>query len=582
MQSEPSNQQRATFTHNRVFRWLFFLIFGLYIAIAFYSSQTSGPAWDDEIEWIGLQDQIAYAVAFIRLRASADFESAIATNLEYYGIINKIAGYWLHGLVYQLGLLRWAGPEWQDSFTGPVALNRLVLIAMFMGLLACGFQTSRLLQHRRPIITPLLMISLPALAGHSWMNIKDIPFALAYSLFTLTLTQRLLQPHSATRRITHLVMGALAVGCRPTFAPVALLSLGGLHASQALNDPKGWTALSLWKTIRTILVEGLLLMAFSVLLLPVSWSNPVLYFIKTIRFHAHHPWGGCMLIFGSCRSVGPGYSTVDYLRDWLSVQLPVMHLLLAGLTALTLGTLGILAIATGLKSWYLGRANSNEIWASSWLGQHRFVIAQLMLVPVLAIISNANTYDGLRHWLFSLSALCILANGCTDQLSYRFRLEHRTWGKPIENGLLGALIIGCIFIGVDSATLAPYSYAYINELHRHHLDHRSIDLDYWGLSSKATSEEIARRHWRISNIMDDGSAEHIYYSRIFLANGRFPANSAVPAVAIVHKRFLSQAQRLDDQKCKDRFSLDRQQLFGKPLNIASVGLSCKPLSPPPA
>ena len=142
---------------NRWLQGLFWACLGIYLAVALYSSQASGPAWDDEIEWIGLQDQIKYAIDFISLRASADFESAIATNLEFYGIINKVAGYCLHKLAQHLGLLHWASLEWRDSFTGSVAINRLVLIAMFLGMLASGWRTSALLNHRRPWITPWLM-----------------------------------------------------------------------------------------------------------------------------------------------------------------------------------------------------------------------------------------------------------------------------------------------------------------------------------------------------------------------------------------------------------------------------------------
>ena len=560
-------------------RWLlacFWLCIGLYLAVALYSSQASGPAWDDEIEWIGLQDQLAYAIAFIRLRASADFESAIATNLEFYGIINKVAGYWLHGLAHHLGLLHWASREWRDSFTGSVAINRLVLIGMFLGLLASGWRTSVLLNHRRPWITPWLMVALPALAGNSWMNVKDLPFALAYSLFSLELSKRLLAKEQPTFSIAHLLFGACAVGCRPTFAPVALLSLGLLHGLKAGTAIRVRSREQIMRAVQHVATEGLILVACSVLLLPASWANPIVYFQKTIYFHAHHPWGGCMLIHGVCRSVGASYTTLAYLRDWLGAQLPLLHTVLAGVALAGL----ITAIVQTLRCWSNGTgALQTGCDAGQWLHRHVFILAQWLLVPLLAIISNANTYDGLRHWLFSLSALCIVSHGSADWLADLMHFQRSQWGRRLETLLLSSLAAGSLLTCIDYAALAPYSYAYINEFNRSTLDHRSIDLDYWGLASKQISQEIAKRKWIISNIMDDGSAEHLYYPRIFLPNQQFPSSTNVPNVATVHKRFLSQAMRLSQHQCDDRFKIIRQLPHGRMLEIAAVGLNCQ--SPQP-
>jgi hypothetical protein len=551
-------------------QWLqicFLICLGIYLTVALYSSQASGPAWDDEIEWIGLQDQLAYAIAFIRMRASADFESAIATNLEFYGIINKVAGYWLHGLADHLGLLNWASREWSDSFTGSVAINRIVLIGMFLALLTCGWRTSVLLKHRRPIITPLLMVALPALAGNSWMNVKDLPFALAYSLFSLELTRQLLTPEQPARPFNYLVCGALAVGCRPTFAPVALLSLGLLHGLKAAQSRQ-----KLAKITQNLGIDGLILIAFSVLLLPASWANPIVYFQKTIHFHAHHPWGGCMLMNGECRSVSDSYTTLSYLRDWLGAQLPLLHIVLAGLALVGMITALLQVSLRKLQSKASSQAGNH---ANEWLLQHVFILTQWLLLPALAIITNANTYDGLRHWLFSLSALCIVSHGSANWLEQLMLSQGKPWERGLTTMLLSSLAVSSLLTCMDYAALAPYSYAYINELSRGRLDHRLIDLDYWGLSSKRISEEIARRKWLISNIMDDGSAEHIYYPRVFLAHQQFPSSINVPAVATVHKRFLSEAQRLSNMRCDDRFTITRQLPHGRPLNIAAVGLNCR-------
>jgi len=115
--------------------WFFalsLLLLGTYLTIAVYSVYNSGPVWDDEIEFIGLLDQISFGrnLLFNRENANLDYESAIATNLEFYGVINKIAGLAIFRI---LGYIASFIPfiHIGDEFMGTVLINKFLPLYYF-------------------------------------------------------------------------------------------------------------------------------------------------------------------------------------------------------------------------------------------------------------------------------------------------------------------------------------------------------------------------------------------------------------------------------------------------------------------
>ena len=577
----------ASYFRKRILLGTLLFSYGAYLIIAIHSVMESGPVWDDEIEYIGLLDQISYGKNILTngFHANLDYESAIATNLEFYGIVNKIFGLILFRLVESLlgFLIPWT---YADEFLGTVFFNKLITVCLFSATLYVVFLTAKRLELRHPIVPSLLLLGLPTFVGHSWLNIKDIPFAFVYTLLTLSLICRLqlltgrdpvipaksnaqVQVQLISSRIFVVVSAALTVACRPAFIPIAFITVCTCNIFELYLIKSGCRD----QLFKRCLMDCISLTALSSALIPASWLHPFSYFLKTVSIHSRHPWGGCMFINQRCQGVGSAYTTLDYIRDWLLIKLPLLH---QGVIILSI------VAAIGLIYFRLIATNSFD--------SHRRFIASPTMYPVLvhtliafqafgilfiAIVNNSNTYDGLRHWLFCFPALFLICYSLIerfyDGLAY---LRVNSIGI-VETVIVSVLCVGVWLSMIDAATMSPYSYAYLNEQSRVSNDHTSVDLDYWGSSSKEIASKIYKRGWSISNIMDNGSSEHVIFPKLFLKTKEFPSKDDVPQVAVVHKRSQSQAFRLSNKTCDDRFSIMRKLMFGRELNIATVGLNCR-------
>ena len=569
-------------------KWLglyFFMLLGSYIVTSIISALLAGPIWDDEIEYIGLIDQISFGKRVIENvpGTSLDYESAIATNLEFYGIINKIGGLVFYRLLYPLVGLIDVGGDFADEFLGYVLLNKILLILMFLCILYAAYAIGANTGLSRPIAVPILLVTFPVLTGHSWLNIKDIPFALGYTLFSLTLLKlakaqfisrfRKYRAKPPSRiffwRLLVVLSAGFTAACRPAFISIALLTILLINAmvmAMITGSWPKWLGRVFWST----LPDSCLVIATTIILIPAAWINPFDYLIKASTIHSMHPWGGCMLINGRCRSVGGSYTTLTYLKDWIMVKLPIFHQLFI---LVSLASLFVFLIARFMPSAHSLRSEHASITNVEKVSC-AILILQTFLIPSMAILNNSNTYDGLRHWLFVFPSLFTLM-ACIAHKSFSYFEFNFSSFEIVRSLLLVALCIGATLPVFDMMLLSPYSYVYINEFSRQRLDHRSVDLDYWGASSKEISSEINNRKWSISNILDNGSAEHVIYPKLYLPEKVFPNKESTPRVATVHKRFLSESSRLKDLTCDDKFSITKSLLFSNPLNIAAVGFDCR-------
>ena len=571
------------FKNNWIFV-LYLVLLGTSLTIAVSSVYNSGPVWDDEIEFIGLLDQISFGrnLLFNREHANLDYESAIATNLEFYGVVNKIAGLAIFRIiVYIASVIPFIHVS--DEFMGSVLINKVFTVILFFVTLHIVSLTAKLLELRRPYIPSLLLLGFPTFLGHSWLNIKDIPFACSYSLLTLSAILYLKQCEDPQRLKTTLVLprelavsprfflviaATLTVACRPAFIPIALFTVFiTTILSKQLSKPHGF-----YNLFNDILFNITGLIIFSSALIPASWVNPISYFIKTVSVHSSHPWGGCMFINQQCRGISSSYTTLHYLSDWLIVRLPLVH---QGVILLSIvSVLGLILIGLWQQSCKLVNLAYPEIIHGLARRTQIFLLLQAFGLPLLAIINNSNTYDGLRHWLFCFPALFLV---CCSSIE-RFLDVTVAQGMTrivLERIGLFMMCVGVSFSMIDAAAIAPYTYAYMNEYSRISNDHTTIDLDYWGASSKEIAFGIHKRGWIISNIMDNGSAEHVIYPKLYLEDKRFPPKETFPVVATVHKRFATEASRLENKECDEKFVISRRLMFGRPLNIATTGVNCR-------
>jgi hypothetical protein len=156
----------------------------------------------------------------------------------------------------------------------------------------------------------------------------------------------------------------------------------------------------------------------------------------------------------------------SYVPLWLLVSLPEFYLvaLLAGVATL----------------WRAGRPRAIDRHALTRRLQIAWVGSIAALPVLLAVTARPHLYDGLRHLLFVLPALAVLAG---VSVAASFHSGRARGYKAAVAALVGALTI---LTASDMARLHPYEAVYFNRLFAGGVAAASerFETDYWGSSYK--------------------------------------------------------------------------------------------------
>ena len=331
-------------------------------------------------------------------------------------------------------------------------------------------------------VTALILLSAtPVYWGHMFNNPKDLPFAVGYvwALFELVaLVQDF--PRIGPLRWTRIaiVLGLAAsvrVGGLLVFGYFALtvVALVVLRSRQG----RGWPdALTLSR--RLLVPVGLTLFgAWTVMLLAWPWaqlaplSRPVQALTQMATFSAHDRE---MLFAGEpMRTTQPRW---DYLLHYLGLKLPV-------------AVLGLALAGAGLAVYLLLKRphpSGRAILTGS-------ILAVGAGFPLLyAMLGNPVLYDGLRHFLFVVPPLCVVAGVTLVELVRRF-------GRPLPL-LAGAAVAGTVASTVLSIAamvqLHPHQSVYFNRFAgglAGAVDR--YDTDYYGNTYKEAFDRMADALW---------------------------------------------------------------------------------------
>ncbi len=281
------------------------------------------------------------------------------------------------------------------------------------------------------LLSLLLLATMPSFFAHAFFNPKDAPFAAVYTWASVALGLRLPRRGGSVRAAALTTL-------------VASVRIGGLALLAA------WIPLKR----RPVPAAAVLVLtgAALVLIYPAAQRDPLGWLRDTIVFfNQGATFNLCRLVAGSC-----------YARDDLRhLYLPVLFAAKTPLFHLAFGAAGIGLFLRNL------RAHGPEL-----RGVGLMLLAQLLILPLFAVVSGSLLYDADRHFLFMLPPLAFFAGYAL------LRLQARTT-------ILAALaLLPLGFVARDMVRLHPYEYAYYNELVRLGKIQRHWEVDYWGLSAK--------------------------------------------------------------------------------------------------
>ena len=328
------------------------------------------------------------------------------------------------------------------------------------------------------LIALVLVATCPLYYGHMFINAKDGPFAAVMAIALLGLVRAFEEypkPTPATLALCGIGFG-LSIGARV---------LGGFAVMEALFPlPFIIAVRARASALKPALAEcgGFLVpfiptAIFAYLLMGLVWPWSVVSPLNPFRAVEYFstvfekPWRE--LFAGQLIPVDD--MPRSYVPTLFAVQVPELMLLL-GLCGLA----GVLI--------FIVRSKDNN---SAGAGRRAALlsVALAATLPILiAVVTRPVVYNGIRHIVFVLPPFAVLGGLAATWIWQRLQAYGRT--AVIAGGL--ALLAGLASPVVDMVRLHPYEYTDYNHLAGGVQGARKdFMLDYWGLSFKQASQQLA-------------------------------------------------------------------------------------------
>ncbi|HEY0635209.1 MAG TPA: glycosyltransferase family 39 protein [Gammaproteobacteria bacterium] len=380
-------------------------------------------------------------------------------------------------------------------FDAPVALlvkwlpfdlidSRHLLIALtgLLGIIG-SWRLARLLAGPRAgFSAALLLVTMPGWYGHMFINPKDIPFAVTMIWATYALARLLRQlPVVAWRDV--LLFGLFAgaamgmrIGGVLIFAYLgAALGLWFMLAWLWRRGPLLPLLRQSWSLLPQLLVGVAVAYGVMVIVWPWALSAPLLHPYEALTTFSRFPFSTPVLVEGEW--LKSTELPIDYLPLMILVKVPLLHLLL-------------LAALVPLAGRGLRRLREQvQQGDASWLPWSVTLIA-LLLPIVYVLLSRPVLYNEMRHFLFVLPPLAVLAGVSLDRLgSYLWR------SVRVERTLITLLLVAYMASHlVSMARLHPYQYvAYNSAVGGISGAQRLFELDYWSTSLREVYAELKQQ-----------------------------------------------------------------------------------------
>ena len=323
------------------------------------------------------------------------------------------------------------------------------------------------------LATLLLLVLCPTFYGHMFMNPKDAPFAVAMVVLMLGLV-RLAEEYPAPSPRTILIIGigaGLAIGCRILgglalvyavvgFTPLLLEEVRSQGAREAAHR---------FAHVVYVLLPGLV---FGYLVMGLVWpwsimepGNP----LHALTYFSHFfekPWKE--MFEGALVSVPD--MPWSYLPTLFALQLPEV---LLGLLAA-----GVVGTCISLSH--------EDVTA-----RRKTILLMLTLAAtlplVIAMVKRPALYNGIRHFIFVIPPMTVLA-GVTFAWGMNWLKNNKRSWQP---AVLAVFAFGLLLPLAEMIRLHPYQYTHFNHIAG---TVRSADslfmLDYWGLALKQASDGL--------------------------------------------------------------------------------------------
>lgn len=340
----------------------------------------------------------------------------------------------------------------------------LVAITGLLGIAGCWRIGHRVSGPRAGLLGASLLTLTPLYFGQMFTNAKDVPFAAAYIWAVAAVIEAAgdFPDMSRGRAVRIGLLTGLALGIR--VGGILVLGYLGLAilAYGLLSGPRGRIT-----RVKPLIARGAIVAVVAYVVMLACWPyaqhSPVTGPWHALRMFAHFDQDLPMRFAG--RTVFSDALPRWYAPWYLAVCLPEPVLLLLA--------------AAIVQAW---RARRLAIPVVLRYG----VLLAAAVLPVLLVTAMRSTlYNGIRHLIFILPPLAVVAGLALDRLIPQVSRRQRT----AAFGLAGLWLIWHLGLMVR---LHPYEYVYANGL-TGGIRHASAgyEMDYWGESLKDAAGQLA-------------------------------------------------------------------------------------------
>ncbi len=323
------------------------------------------------------------------------------------------------------------------------------------------------------IATLLLLALCPTFYGHMFMNPKDAPFAVSMVILILGLV-RLAEEYPSPSPRTVLIVGlgaGLSIGCRVLGGLALIYAVVGFVPLliEEFRTQGAREATHRFAHMIYVLLPGLV---FGYLLMGLVWPWSIMepgHPFQALTYFSHFfekPWKE--MFDGALVSVPD--MPWSYLPTLFALQLP--EVLLALLFAGIVGTVMSLS-------------------RSDVPARRKTILLMLTLAAtlplVIAMVKRPALYNGIRHFVFVIPPMTVLAGVAFGRAMNWLKENRRSW----QPAALAVFAFGLLLPLSEMIRLHPYEYTHFNHIAG---TVRSADnffmLDYWGLALKQASDGL--------------------------------------------------------------------------------------------
>ena len=439
---------------------LAFLVLGVVAIVAGLTFRDYGLGWDD-------YTHAEYADLLLRMYESGfkDTGALSFANLYMYGGGFDMAAALLHKVI---PLELFETRRMLGAIVGVIGLAITWRLARRIGGPLAG-------------LAALLLLALcPTFYGHMFMNPKDAPFAVAMMVLIMGLV-RLIEEYPAPSPRTILLVGfgaGLSLGCRVLGGLALIYAVIGFIPLwiEEFRKQGAREAIHRFAHVAYVLLPGL---AFGYLVMGLIWPWSIMepgHPLEAVTYFSHFfekPWKE--MFDGALVSVPD--MPWSYLPTLFALQLPeVLLALLAAAVIATFMSLSRTDVTAKRKSIML------------------MLTLAAMLPLVIAMVKRPALYNGIRHFIFVIPPMTVLA-GVAFARGMDWLGENRRVWQPAA---LAVFAFGLLLPLSEMIRLHPYQYTHFNHIAG---TVRTADnffmLDYWGLALKQASdglrEQLAER-----------------------------------------------------------------------------------------